>query len=337
MNERKNIIAMFTAPQKIELVASPLPVLESDYVCVEYLYCGICAGDYSVYRGYRHTFPISLGHEFVGRVLFCGNTVQGILPGQYVVSDFNYRCTKCVYCCSHQSHLCEQNNKTLFSNRGFAKYANIHFSYLVAIDPPVHLPRACLIEPLSCVIHACSYVGIKKGMKILICGGGGIGMLFCFYLRRVGKDIDITVAEVNTHKREMLVERFHVYEFNDKSNTIYDLVIDCSDSTTGLAFSLSKARRGGQMCIMSHLYGLDTSFVYEEICKNELKCAFPIRNGEKRNLELSAGYINCYWTSEDDNMLIIYDDIHAAFNEKGTSTYCEQIVRSTCLGIPKTN
>ena len=145
-----NIIAIFTAPQKIELISKPIPTISSEDILVEYLYCGICGGDYSVYCGNRQTYPISLGHEFVGRIITVGSKVHGFTPGQYVVSDFNYRCNECKYCSTQQSHLCINNDARLFSNRGFAKYASIHYSYLVPIDPPDYLPRACLIEPLSC-------------------------------------------------------------------------------------------------------------------------------------------------------------------------------------------
>ena len=92
MKGNKNIIALFTAPHRIDLIESSISTLRNDYVLVEYIYCGICGGDYSVYCGNRQSYPISLGHEFVAKVLSVSKSVTNISPGQYVVSDLNYRC-----------------------------------------------------------------------------------------------------------------------------------------------------------------------------------------------------------------------------------------------------
>ena len=333
MKDSKNIIAYFTGPQKVELIEDSMPKLQDDFVCVEFIYCGICGGDYSVYCGYRHSFPISLGHEFVAKVLSVGKEVTSIQPEQYVISDFNYRCGKCYYCQKNQTHLCEQNDIGLFSNRGFARNANIHYSYLIPIDPPKNLSRACLIEPLSCVIHACNDLKIHKSMKILICGGGGIGMLFCFLLRKLYEDINITLIEQNHSKKMLLQKHFNVQEFNMHERKRYDLHIDCSNSINGLRFILDYAHRGSKVGVMSHLYGLETSFVYEQACKKELNCIFPLRNGERNNLLKAAEYLDYYWINEYDEMLTIYNNIYTAFKEKAGNPYCKQIVQSSALTV----
>ena len=128
MIEKNNIIAILTEPYKFELIVKNMPFVQDEYVLVEYLYCGICGGDYSAYCGYRQTYPISLGHEFIAKVISVGDSVKTIMQGQYVVSDFNFRCGSCVYCDSKQSHLCMKNDIGLFSNRGFSKYATIQTS-----------------------------------------------------------------------------------------------------------------------------------------------------------------------------------------------------------------
>lgn len=335
MMDNKNVIAVFTGPYKIELIEKLIPPLQDDYVFVEYLYCGICGGDYSVYCGYRKSYPISLGHEFVAKVISVGKQVSNFHPGQYVVSDFNFRCGKCVYCINDQTHLCEKNDIGCFSNRGFARTANIHSSYLVPIAPPKNLSRACLIEPLSCVIHACDTLDIQKGMNVLVCGGGGIGMLFCFLLRKAYEDISITLIEQNCSKETLLKKHFSVQKFNRRTKDEYDLLIDCSNSIKGLQFLLDYARRGSKVCIMSHLYGLRTSFVYEQACKKELVCCFPLRNGQRENLLTSATVMERYWLEEFDDMLTIYDDIFTAFKEKSQNPCCKQIVKSSALYIPE--
>lgn len=326
-----NDIAVFTAPQTIAIKQESVNEIPPNYVCVKYLYCGICGSDHSIFLGRRKNYPISLGHEFVGEIIAVGSNIDKFHRGQIVVSDFNYRCGKCVYCLSGRSYLCVHNEAGYFSNRGFSNYGVIHANYLTVISPPPYLPRACLIEPLSCVIHACNRIGAKNNMRILLCGGGGIGMLFCFYLSRICGNSTIEVHESIEERMCLLESRFSVSRYCKDSNKDYDFIIDCTNTTSGLAFSLSQTPVGGNICVFSHLYGLETSFVYEEICKKELNCMFPLRNGDSKNLELSAELINNYWDCNDDVLLSIYESISKAFCEKASSPSCKQIINSQHL------
>lgn len=92
-------------PHKFVNINTYLPDdIPVDYVRVKYLYCGICGGDYSRYLGYRTEYPLSLGHEFVAQILDynCVHSVNFNI-GDFVVSDFNYRCQKCHYCLSKKA------------------------------------------------------------------------------------------------------------------------------------------------------------------------------------------------------------------------------------------
>ena len=321
-----NNIAVFTGPQTINIESKQVPDIPPDYVRIKYLYCGICGGDYSTFLGRRADYPVSLGHEFVGEIIAYGENVHDFYHGQIIISDFNFRCGKCTFCRRGQSHLCVQNDIGLFSNRGFANYGVIHTNYLTAISPPAYLPRACLMEPLSCVIHACESAHVESGMRILLCGGGSLGMLFCFYLCRILGNISIDVCESVETRMHLLESRFPVAEYHNDRRSEYDLIIDCSNTVNGLMFSLSHTPVGGNICVLSHLYGLDTSFVYEQICKKELNCMFPLRNGSHKNLTSAVEYINRFWDNGDDTLLLIYKSISQAFRAKALSPSCKQII-----------
>lgn len=318
---------MLIAPRKFKTIQLNLSEPKYDYSQVEFLYCGICGGDYSAYIGLRKRYPISLGHEIVARIVKV-NPVHPIFNvGDIVVSDFNYRCQNCSYCLKDKSHLCVKNNIQKFSNRGFADFANIDNHYLVRISPPSFLPRACLIEPLSCVIHACNTVKIHLNNNILIVGCGSIGTLLCFYLRTILGCKNITVHDVIKSKQDNVVASYSVSPFNQKHSKAYDLIFDCSNTINGIAKSLSLAPLGGKVIIISHVYGCETSFIYETICKKELSVCFPLRNGSQSNLIKASKYINEYWSKEFDIMLGIYDDVNVAFQNKEISEYNKQIIK----------
>ena len=326
-----NIIALHTAPKTISIINRDLAHPRKGYVSVRYDYCAICGGDYSVYLGRRNAYPFTLGHEFVATVIDVGEDVQQIQKDDIVVSDFNFRCGNCEFCKHGKSHLCIENNKKLFSNRGFALYGNIHESYLLRISPPEYLPRACLIEPLSCVLHACAQMKLNRESRVLLCGCGSIGTLFCFYLTRILQCASVTVKETNQYKLFEVCKHFPIYPFHSENNNCFDYIIDCSNSADGVYFSLSVANPGSKVCIMSHLYGLNTSFIYEQLCKKEISCIFPLRNGQKENLSLASKYIQQSWTTYDDDLIQIYDDIHVAFSDKAVDFHSKQIVRLSSL------
>lgn len=322
-----NNVYVLKGPRRFEvehqMLSAPLP----DYVTLQYLYCGICGGDYSCYLGRRTDYPISLGHEFVAKIIDSGIS-RKFSTGDIVVSDFNYRCGCCRFCRKGQSHLCIHHADGYFSNRGFAQYGNVHENYLYSIPELTWLPRACLIEPLSCVIHACEMLSICARSRILIVGGGSIGSMFAFYLTRhlCCREIDI-VERIEQRARNL--ELCFGTHISDGKSGPYDFVIDCSNEPKGTMLALKAAGCGGHICIMSHLYGLDTSFIYEEICKKELCAVFPLRNGEAVNMQAAIDLIAMHWQPFYDCLIHIYDNIESGFADKAASPWNKQVIQMT--------
>lgn len=321
-----NIIYYHTSPFTIEKTYTYLDELPSGYLLIKFLYCGICGGDYSYFLGRRRDYPVSLGHEWIGEVIQVNDDINSIKIGDHVVTDFNYRCEECDYCTSGRSHLCCNNNVGLFSNRGFACYANIHHSYLYPISNLEWLPRACLVEPLSCVLHAMQLFKISLDTPVLLCGGGSIGMLMCFYLTRVMNHRQVYLTEKNDARLANLIKYFKVQKFDSYTSNLFNDVIDCTNSIDGIAFAINSVKKGGNICIMSHLYGLDTSFIYETICKKELYTIFPLRNGNTNNINIAIEFIQKFWTLDDDCMIQIYNDVIEAFEDKEFSSCNKQII-----------
>lgn len=321
----RNNVYYLTDPQHFKIKQIELTVPKHEYVTLKYLYCGICGGDYSCYLGRRKNFPLTLGHEFVAMIVYAGKS-RKFAVGDIVVSDLNYRCQKCSFCNSGKSHLCIHHADNLFTNRGFAQYGNIHTNYLYPIPKIEWLPRACFIEPLSCVIHACSMLRIQRNSHILIVGGGSIGSMFAFFLTLHYQCSNIEIIDKILQRTKHLNNCFNTQITNGK-NGPYDLVIDCSNELEGTILALNATNSGGEICIMSHLYGLNTSLIYEIICKKEIRAHFPLRNGEVSNMNLAIKYITTKWCSNYDQLIHIYDDIEEAFIKKNNAPWNKQIIK----------
>lgn len=324
-----NVVSYLVAPHKFINVHSDLPdIIPTDYVRVKYLYCGICGGDYSRYLGYRTEYPLSLGHEFVARVLDhnCSHTIN-FEKGDYVVSDFNYRCNECSYCQKGKSHLCKKNDIGLFTNRAFSEYADIHYSYLSKIDSSISpIYRATTIEPLSCILHAMNNYDLSTIKRVLIYGTGNIGMLCAFYLHTCCNK-DVYIYDTFEQKCELVAHTLGCKIA--KSNTNYDLIIEATNNAAGLLECIMRCEYNSSICSFSHLYGQNTEQIYTILVKKETNIYFPLRNGKKDNLSHAAQIIKENWSAREDRLIEIFetDDLNIAFEAKKNCSKPKQIIK----------
>lgn len=324
-----NIISYLVEPYKfINIKACLSDMLPPDYVRLKYIYCSICGGDYSRYLGYRTEYPISLGHEFVAQILDynCPQKME-FKKGDYVTSDFNYRCNNCSYCKKGKTHLCKKNDIELFTNRAFSLYADVHYSYLTKIDLDIkYIYRATAIEPLSCILHAMDNYDLSKIERILVYGTGNIGMLCTFYLHKCCNK-DVYLYDI-FEKRCTLIAKTLGCSMASIDND-YDLIIEATNSADGLLTCIRNSKYNQLICSFSHLYGQDTNDIYTTLVKKETNIYFPLRNGAKSNLLHAAQIINTKWSTCEDNLIKIYetDDLCSAFEEKKNCVQPKQIIK----------
>ena len=297
---------------------------------IEFLFCGICGGDYSHYLGLRGKFPASLGHEFIARVLKTGEQVTEVQVGDLVVSDLNYRCNSCVFCKRQQTHLCIDNNIESFSNRGFATQALIDSSYLVVANDLKNILHGTLIEPLSCVIHAVSQINLNKNDDILIYGVGNIGTITAFYLTCILDLNNVYVYDHVAEKQKRVESLFRCRHYEDTHR--YDVIIEATNSLSGIISALAHAKYAREICSISHLYGIDSSEIYEFLVKHEIKIKFPLRNGNKSTLQKAARLISEVWNTSYDCIFEVetIECINELFSKKHSSGFNKQVLSIGC-------
>lgn len=162
--------------------------------------CGVCHSDLSATNGtIPMKLPLVLGHEAAGTVVAVGPGVEGLAPGDHVVSSFIYSCGRCRFCRSGRPVLCSEQEKALvtlpdgtvrtrdaggaalnvFSGCGvMAEYATLSVSNLVKIDPALPLDRAALV---GCAVTTgvgavFNTAHVRPGSSVLVIGCGGVGL-----------------------------------------------------------------------------------------------------------------------------------------------------------------
>ena len=108
---RANVVVDRTTGMRLEDLRDPVP--GPGEVLLDVVGCGVCHTDLHVLKN-EVTFPrpAVLGHEISGTVRTVGSGVEGLSPGDRVVSSFIMPCGTCRHCVRGHDDLCE----TFFSH-----------------------------------------------------------------------------------------------------------------------------------------------------------------------------------------------------------------------------
>ncbi len=173
---------------KIEIKDAPVPEPGAGEVLLRVRACGICGSDLHFYRGELPALPtISPGHEFAGEVTEVGEGVKGFTPGQRVVVEPIRTCRRCSYCRSGSNHLCPKRVLLgTFASGGLAEYVAVPDYTLYPLPDALDYELAALVEPLAVAVHGLHLVGLSFGERVVILGGGSIGVLSALAARALG-------------------------------------------------------------------------------------------------------------------------------------------------------
>ncbi len=242
---------VYTQPNEVQLQERPEPALENGEVVLKIEAVGICGSDMHAYHGHdpRRLPGLVLGHEFCGTVLESASALYS--PGTRVTGNPLITCGRCEYCIQGRNNLCAHRSMVGMTRPGaFAERMSIPAASL--IDMPQDLPaaHAAVTEPAATALHAINLsmrvlVRPVQECRVLVLGGGAIGMLSALLLRHHGVD-ELTVAEVNPLRRAQLEKHAGVRTYNPRDGeppeNHFDFVIDAVGSkiTRNSAFAAVK-------------------------------------------------------------------------------------------------
>ena len=171
--------------------------------------CGICGSDLMDWY-VEPRAPLVLGHEPVGVVVAVGPEAGAPLPaaGQRVFVHHHVPCGTCALCRRGRETLCETFKRTRIHPGGFAERilvpAENAAGDLLAVPDAVSDAAATAIEPLACSVRALRRAGVQRGTRLLIAGGGQMGVLTALAARAAGATV--IVAEPLDARRALAAE-----------------------------------------------------------------------------------------------------------------------------------
>lgn len=191
-------------PRKIEATVKDMPRPTGKEVLVRVHHVGICGSDIHLFKGSYsapHSYPMLFGHEWAGTVVGVGERVTKVGVGDLVTGDCSRYCSQCSNCRVNRN-LCSQIEKFGITIDGAsAEYILRDETYLYKAPEVLRQDLLCLAEPVAVAANLLEMVrnvlrGTFSDKKILVLGGGVIGMSAAMLLRHMEGCGDVSLYDI---------------------------------------------------------------------------------------------------------------------------------------------
>jgi threonine dehydrogenase-like Zn-dependent dehydrogenase len=212
-------------------------------------YCGLCGTDLELLAGAVDPafvrYPLTLGHEWSGRVEAVGEGVTGIEPGQRCVAEGIIPCGACASCLAGATNVCEIYDEVGFTREGGAGDQILVPARVVhPLDESVSLLDAAVVEPSAVVLTGLEKIRPRPGLRVLVVGDGTIALL-ALLLAGLWPPAELVVAGRRAEQEELARELGATDFTLGAPPSGFDLAIEAAGSTDAVAAALGAVRRGG--------------------------------------------------------------------------------------------
>jgi len=237
----------------LELCESPLPLLDEGEVLLRTTHCALCRTDAKMWRqGHRDlSLPRILGHE-----------VCGVLPGtqeRFVVWP-GASCGRCDACRAGRENLCELMRIMGFHREGgLAEYVAVPRSSLIPVPATLEGRLAALTEPLACALNALDRVALAPRERVLILGGGPVGLLMALaVLATQARPRIVDPDRSKLEKSRMFRLKSGIEASDSPGGGAWDVVVNAAPSLSTFIEGLPRIRSGGRFGLFSAFSGSET-------------------------------------------------------------------------------
>jgi threonine 3-dehydrogenase len=269
------------------------PQVPNGWALVEVWKASVCGTDVHIYQWNewaqkRMHPPVTIGHEFVGKVLEVNGGLGRVQVGDIVSAESHIVCHTCRMCRRNMYHACE-NTKIIgvHVDGAFAEYIAIPEENLVKLPSSVPLEAGSVLEPFGNAVHTVQSVDVR-GKRVVVTGVGPIGVMAIPVAKALGATqvIATDLSDYRLHLASMVgadvtinvKEKDPVSIVNDMGGA--DVVLEMSGSQTALNQGLDMIVPGGEMAIL----GLPDNKVALDIANNVVSKGITIRGITGRRL-----------------------------------------------------
>lgn len=247
---------------KLAEIATPEP--NGKEVIAKVLACGICGSDIH-YWDIGQPAGLVLGHEYCCTVVDPGPR-KDLKKGDRITALPISPCLKCEACRTGNIHYCahtwEDATGTSLSRTGaYAEYIALRPEMVRKVPKNMSDEQVAMVEPSAVGLHAVHLGEVKVGDRVLIIGGGIIGLMSAEFAKLQGASY-VAMTETNPARGKSAVKLKAVDEYFDAldKNCVsklskascggFDVVIECCGNSPAVTTALQAVKEGGRVVLV---------------------------------------------------------------------------------------
>lgn len=276
------------------------PELPPGFVLLRTRRVGICGSDLHYFEhGYCAAFvpdrPFVLGHELTAEVAALGDGVTRVKVGERVTVNPARACGYCDHCKGGRPNLCRHTimlgsaSTKPPTDGAMAEYLCVRADQCHGLPAGLDDGLGAMMEPLAVALHAVKRAGGVAGRRVLVTGGGTIGLLVAITARAYGAT-PVAVTDVVAARRAKAIAvgadaaldptapdlREQVGALTGEG---FDVILEASGARVALRQAFDLVRPGGTIVQIGTLGTEDVPLPANQIMVREINFVGSMRYG----------------------------------------------------------
>lgn len=231
---------VIVSPGRAEVQEVESPTALPGEVVIDVGSAGICGTDLEFFTGQMQylaeglaTYPIRIGHEWMGTVSAVGAGVDSTWLGTRVTGDTMLGCGQCHRCLTGYHRVCEF--RTELGVRGgrpgaLAEQLAVPANSIFALPDAVDNMSGALVEPGANAFRAVQAAQLQPGDRVLVMGAATIGLLAAMFARAEGAEVHILGRSPRSLSFARSLGFEHVWTEDTLPELPWDAVIEASNA-----------------------------------------------------------------------------------------------------------
>jgi threonine 3-dehydrogenase len=184
-----------------------VPKIGINDVLIKVLRTGICGTDVHIYNWDEWAqatipVPMTIGHEFVGKIVEVGSNVLDFYPGEIVSGEGHVVCGRCRNCLAGRRHLCAHTKGVGVNRPGaYAEYIALPMTNIWRHHDGIPLDIAAIFDPFGNAVHTALSFPVL-GEDVLVTGAGPIGIMAAAVAKHAGARYTV-ITDLNPYRLEL--------------------------------------------------------------------------------------------------------------------------------------
>ncbi len=261
---------VLTGKRNFEIKDVNEPVSQNGNVLVDVKKAGICGSDIHYWEA-GGPVGLVMGHEYCGVVTDAGDR-SDLKVGDRVTALPISPCGHCPACLKGNPQFCPETwtyatGLSLTNPGAFAPKMSIRSNMVLKVPDTISDDEVAMVEPTAVGLHAVHLANIEVGCKVLVVGGGIIGLVSAMFAKMEGASY-VALTETNPNRGQRATStgvadawfdaknEDTISKLLEVSNGGFDVVLDCCGNTPAVTSALQAVRPGGKVILVG--VSLDT-------------------------------------------------------------------------------